>query len=313
MTDLPKLKGCDSTPLYYGYTTKPDYVQARQCAYFERGTGGGEIIGGSAILTMIYANGFGVPRNLPLAIKFACEAGGAPAEIEGRISDLNHLQNNQPSSNQRPYDFCDDTTSGYMQGACEGITTDADKAKRQAQVDTLTKTYSPEQKKALTALQRAAKAYFKAHADNEVDLSGTDRGMVSLEDQDGNEDTFIADLQSLESNKIPGVSATQFARVDAHLNAVYQHVLANPAFKLYPGSTPDDPMSNMGTITPDGIRADQRLWLAYRNAWVHFAALRRPDITRSSLMAWITNQRIEDLRTLLPSTDPDYRQPEGEH
>ncbi|MHB0990431.1 MAG: hypothetical protein ACYC0M_04040 [Burkholderiales bacterium] len=88
--DLAKLKQCQSAELYYGYTGQPDYVRARQCAYLERGTASGKIISGSSILTMIYANGQGVLRNLPLAIKFACEAGGAPAEIDGRIADLEH-------------------------------------------------------------------------------------------------------------------------------------------------------------------------------------------------------------------------------
>lgn len=302
--DLSKLKQCQSAALYYGYTGKPDYVRARQCAYLKRGTASGQIIGGSSILTMIYANGQGVPRNVPLAIKFACEAGGAPAEIDGRIADLEHLQNSKPAMNQRPYDFCDDVTSGYMQGACESIQTDADDARRQAKIHALTQTYSPDQQRTFAALQHAAKAYFEAHSTYEVDLSGTARAMYSLADEDSSQNMFLSDLQALEADKILNVTLARFAEMDAHLNAIYHHVLLNPELDGHDGYT---------TMIASGVRHDQRLWVRYRNTWIRFAALRRPGITKTSVMGLITSQRIEDLRTLLPETDPDYRQPDGEH
>lgn len=301
--DLANLKQCQSAALYYGYTGKPDYVRARQCAYLERGTASGKIISGSSILTMIYANGKGVPRNLPLAIKFACEAGGAPAEIDGRIADLEHLQNIKPVMNQRPFDFCDDVTSGYMQGACEGIQTDADDARRQAKIHALTQTYSLDQQRKFAALQRAAKAYFEAHGTNEVDLSGTARAMYSLADEDSSQDMFLSNLQALETDKIPYVTSARFAELDAHLNAIYRRVLLNPALGGNEGYT----------VTASGVRHDQRLWLVYRNAWIRFAASSRPGITKTSVMGLIISQRIEDLRTWLPETDPDYRQTDGDH
>ncbi|MHB0990430.1 MAG: hypothetical protein ACYC0M_04035 [Burkholderiales bacterium] len=191
-----------------------------------------------------------------------------------------------------------------MQGACESIQTDADDVRRQAKIHTLTQTYSPDQQRTFAALQHAAKAYFKAHGTYEVDLSGTARAMYSLADEDSNQDMFLSNLQALETDKIPDVTPAGFAELDAHLNAIYHHVLLNPDLDGHDGYT---------TMTASGVRHDQRLWVLYRNAWIRFAASRRPGITKTSVMGLITSQRIEDLRTLLPETDPDYRQPDGEH
>lgn len=82
--DLPnekekkELEDCDSAGLYYGYDKPPDFERARKCAYLEK-----ELIDkhkpvvmgwAGDTLVMIYANGRGVPRNITLALHFACFA-----------------------------------------------------------------------------------------------------------------------------------------------------------------------------------------------------------------------------------------------
>lgn len=307
--DLTKLKSCKSAALYYGYTGKPDYVRARKCAYLER-ISPDQIIAGSSILAMIYANGLGVQRDLPLAIKFACEAGGAPAEIDGRIYDLEQREVGKSSPAAHPFDFCDDVTSGYMQGACEGISADADAAKREQTIQSLTKGYSSKQEKAFAALRKDAYAYFKAHAKNEIDLSGTDRAAISLGDIDAHQESFLTNLQTFEAGRVPRAADSRL--VEAHLNAIYRRVLANPDLKPLPNTGEDVIMTDDGTITADGIRVDQRLWLAYRDAWVGFAKLLKPNVAATDIESWLTRQRTAELRGMLPATDPEFFQT-GEH
>ena len=45
----------------------------------------------------------------------------------------------------------------------------------------------------------------------------------------------------------------------------------------------------------DGIRDAQRAWLRYRDAFLAFAALRYPQVTRDSLSAWLTEKRTKML------------------
>lgn len=299
--ELPALASCDSQALYYGDNGKPDPIRARQCAYLERGgtvtgSGGVSTIGGSAVLAMIYANGMGVPRNLPMATKFACEAGGAPAEIDGRIE---HLQQMAAASSPKRFDFCDDITSGYMGGVCASVAADQADGRRADALSKITHGYSASQRQAYAALRKAAGAYFDAHSGNEVDLSGTARGAFEIEDVEASEQAFIRNLKALEAGKLPSGDAKQ---ADARLNAVYRRALANPGLAPQDGG-----YGSLGTITAKGIRADQRLWLAYRDAWLRFAAVRRPALPGDTVLAWLTTQRTDELRALLPSKDPDYR------
>ena len=69
------------------------------------------------MLTVLYANGDGVERNIPLALRFACEQGWAPAEFEGRVKHLESFNFVKPSPRGQ-FSFCDDITSGFMQGFC---------------------------------------------------------------------------------------------------------------------------------------------------------------------------------------------------
>jgi hypothetical protein len=112
------LKGCDAEELYYGGRIPADPVKARLCAFAQAG-GDGEadsdaLFSGRTVLMMLYANGMGVPRNLDLAIHYACNIEGAPMESDGRVNHLAGLRDEGPG--EQPFDFCDDITSGLAQG-----------------------------------------------------------------------------------------------------------------------------------------------------------------------------------------------------
>lgn len=304
----PRLMSCNSEALYYGFAGKPDYVRARTCAYLERAAGNRFPIASSAVLSMIYANGLGVKRNPPLATKFACEAGGAPAEINARIGDLEDL-GTMPGQLRPRFDFCDDITSGYMEGICTGVAATYRDGRRDKAIAHVASSYTPPQRAALSALRGAAADYFNAHARNEVDLSGTGRGAFWIEDIQHSWNVFLRDLLVLEGDKLPTTDAKATQQADARLNAIFHRVLAEPSLRQQPPPRfppPGIPVIG-GTISRQGIRADQSLWLSYRDAWLHFAALRKPALPRSTVQVWITRQRIHNLRCLLPDSAPGAR------
>lgn len=305
---LPQLASCNSEALYYGFAGKPDYVRARQCAYLERAVGSRRPMSGSRVLSMIYANGFGVNRSLPLATKFACEAGGAPAEIDARVG---HLEDLIAMTGQPPpqFGFCDDITSGYMEGVCTGVAATYRDSRRERTIAHIASSYTATQQAAFSALQRAAANYFNKHALDEVDLSGTDRGAFWIEDIEQSWDRFLRDLQALEADEAPAADTEAARLADTRLNAIYLRVLAEPSLRQRPPREfppPGTPVVG-GTISREGIRTDHDLWLSYREAWVHFAAVRKPALPSSTIQAWITSQRIHNLRCLLPFRTPDAR------
>jgi hypothetical protein len=306
--DLPsaaqaaRLTSCNSEALYYGLSGKPNYVRARKCAYLERAAGNHFPVAGSAILSMIYANGLGVKRDLPLATKFACEAGGAPAEINGRVAHLQDLAAMRGSTRPR-FEFCDDITSGYMDGICTGIAATYRDARRDKAIARITSGYTPRQRAAFAVLEGSAANYFNAHARNEVDLGGTARTAFWIEDIQHDWNGFLRDLRVFEAGELPMEPRSATYQADERLEGILRRVLAEPSLRQRPPARfpPPGIPAIGGTISREGIRADQRLWLSYREAWLRFAALRKPTLPRATVYAWITDRRIRNLRCLLPS------------
>lgn len=279
---------CDAQALYYGKDGKGagrDVAAARQCAYLERGDGKsiqdqGTVFGGSGLLMMIYANGEGVARNIPLAKRFACEYDGAPMEVSGR---LEHLDAIASGKDRKPLDICDDITSGMMEGQCAARDGDSARTQRETQWASLQSSWSPTQRTALTELRKAAEAYFESVSTEENDMSGTARGAIAEAAYDNLDKALLTDVANFERGKFPKMRAQDFIAADRGLNATYKKVLAR--LNANPDSGP------YGTVTAEGVRTTQRLWLGYRDAWVRFAAARYPAVTADAWRAWLTRDR----------------------
>jgi uncharacterized protein YecT (DUF1311 family) len=282
--------GCDSETLYYGDDGDGrgrDLSAARQCAYRSRAAGDAGVFDGSGVLMMLYANGDGVERNIPLAKRFACEYEGAPAEVEGR---LEHLDAIADGSDTQPIDICDDLTSGMMMGFCEARGADFARVVRADRWNALQSAWTPAQRSAWTALRRAADAYFESASTNEIDMSGTARGAFATQAYEVLDIALLDDVERFEEGARPDEKAGDFADADKALNAAYRSTRAT----LDAGKGKDG-FGEYGTIDADGVRETQRLWLPYRDAWVAFAAARYPDTPADAWRAWLTRRRTEAL------------------
>jgi uncharacterized protein YecT (DUF1311 family) len=255
------LINCDSEALYYGIGQTVDYTRARHCAYLERQNGDNKIFGGSAILMMLYANGLGVARNIPLAKKFACSISGAPAEMEGRINHLERLT----VAPQSIFDLCDDRSSGYMCGWCTRHN------------DRIADKWSASERVAFNKLQNASNHFTDARVQNEVDQSGTLSGAFMVQEEAIQKEDFIQSLQKLEAKKAPKYTSAQYQEADLKLNSLYQIIQKKE--------------ESLGTITPERIKITQRAWLKYRDAWVEFAKIKYPTYPSDSIAAWFTKKR----------------------
>lgn len=98
---------CASYRSYRGLGRPVNYPDARACAWRERlaheaNLGQSEkepdawVVGGSLILADIYFNGAGVNRNIPLAMRFACEAEEGMAMLA--LPDIEKLNGSLPAN-----------------------------------------------------------------------------------------------------------------------------------------------------------------------------------------------------------------------
>jgi uncharacterized protein YecT (DUF1311 family) len=289
--------GCDAQALYYGRDGKGDgrdFAAARHCAYRQRGTGAqiesqSEVFGGSGVLMMLYANGQGVKRNPALAKRFACEFGGAPAEVSGRLEHIDAI-----AKGGEPMDICDDVTSGMMMGFCSRRGADFAQVERDRRWQALQAAWTPAQREAWATVRKAADDYFELVSSEETDMSGTARGAFAVEARETLETALFDAVTRYDGGARPAQKATDFARADKALNATYKTTMA----KLAAGRG-DGMFGEYGTIGPDGVRETQRAWLRYRDAWVRFAALRWPGTPADAWKAWLTTERTKALADLV--------------
>jgi len=216
MVTAPKAwPDCDSYKLYTGIGNPMDFVAARKCAWSERlaSQAGLEprstvasVFGGAPVLTVLYANGEGVDKNLPLALRLACEAGGAPAEVSTRLDHIESLATRIAIGDEK-LNFCDDITSGFMEGFCAAYVSELADQKRARSLDAISARMSLVQRAAFVQLVDKEEAYSRAHGIGEIDLSGTARAMFQIDAEQTLRDDFLAALQSFEAGKTPAGSA----------------------------------------------------------------------------------------------------------
>ncbi|MDD3183273.1 MAG: DUF1311 domain-containing protein, partial [Alphaproteobacteria bacterium] len=177
-------------------------------------------------------------------------------------------------------DLCDDVTSGFMMGFCAAIESDVKEDQRQTQTARMISAWPFEQQTAFTKLNEVAQNYFNAHASEEMDLSGSGRAAFEIEEENVMKVKFMDAIKTFESGKVPSSSSEDFVNADRELNLVYAAAIKKA-----------DPQADSVLPSKDGLRKTQRLWLAYRDAWVAFAVLRYPHVSADSLKTVLTRER----------------------
>ncbi len=289
---------CNSYKLYSGIGTNVDYVAARKCAWAERlaiqtdiqpkSANVASVLGGSAMLSMIYANGEGVERNLPQAKRFVCEAGGSLGDHEALLSELDSMSEGSVSQKSK-FSFCGQTGSGYMQGWCAAYDKEIADRTRTDALHALSKGWPESQLTLLNALVQIEEEYSHAHAKGEINTAGTARAADQIAAEQDLREEFLAALSFFEKGNIPKGSANDFAKADKDLNLLYRKAMADAEARK----------SEYGAVQPEGIQDAERAWLNYRNAWIAFAKLHYPTTSANSWLTLLTKDRIDVLEDTL--------------
>jgi uncharacterized protein YecT (DUF1311 family) len=286
-----QLPTCNARALYYGFGSSPNYPAALQCSWYQRTHSNGngnsaDMFGATGVLTMLYANGRGIPRNYDFAIRFACEQPfAAPNEMKGRIANLRRMK--AANSEKDVFDLCDDATSGMSMGFCESIQQEKQDAERARKRAVITAKLTPPAKILYDKLYAAESKFEETRVSSEIDMSGSARGMFLLQDQGKLRDQFIINLDRFGKGDIPQASAEDAKKLDAEMNAVYQRLmqLADSAYEA-------------GTVKREGVRDTQRAWLQLRDAWMAFAKPAYPKLSADRVMAQLIRLRLHQLQLL---------------
>lgn len=231
-------------------------------------------------LAELYANGWGVKRNAKLAIALVCHGSDVPAELAGMVDTLYSTRDQDRL--QRPFTFCDHATSGMSGGYCAARRAAVVEKASDAEIAHIVANWTEPQKRAFRILRTAANDYYSSRATLEQDMSGTARAQIAIAEETAQRNAFLNTIKTLESGLLP--KGADLRSADAALNQMYVKVMS-PRHLL-----------DHGTVTQAGIRATQRKWLRYRDAWVAFAKLRYPGTAPDVWMTWLSEQRTEQLK-----------------
>lgn len=116
-------------------------------------------------------------------------------------------------------------------------------------------------------------------------MSGTARAQIAISEEASLNDKFLKDIKMFESEQMPKDS--DFAKADKTLNTLYSQLMKQPDVDQY------------GAVTKEGIKATQRTWIKYRDAWIKFVEVKYPNHPSNAWKAWLTKQRIAQLNDVV--------------
>jgi uncharacterized protein YecT (DUF1311 family) len=287
---------CASYRSYRGIGRPVNYSEARACAWQERlaqkadlGQNQKEptawVVGGSLILADIYFNAAGVNRNVPLAMRFACESEESMATLA--LRDI-AKPNSSPGA-RGPFEFCDYAVSTFTMNFCSGYASEIADDRRRRYYNSLKSSMIPEQQAAFEKLLSAQNAYIEAHA-SEVDQGGTIRAIRTVGSQGILKDLFHVEVVQFERKKWPVLSDNQITRADALLHREYEKTLRQLR-------TQSKEAIDEGAVTAGHLSSVEATWETYRDTWVAFARLRYPAAV-VVIRAEITLDRYRLLETI---------------
>jgi hypothetical protein len=278
---------CDSTASYFGIGRDKDAAAARSCALIERiqhVDKDGSMFTGAGILSMVYANGDGGPRDVEAAKRFVCENKEAdPVEIDTRLKLIDRIA--ADPQHTRRFDLCDTASSGLSQGWCASIQLRIGDTRRYNDLVKIVDPLTPAQQELFKTLQAAEGAFETARVADELDLTGTARGAVSIAEENKLRAQFVGDMKLFGK---PGFTQPVGSTVvEAKINQDLIDLRAK-----------GDRIFRNTTITFNGIQETQAAWLKYRDAWQKFEASVNPGVSSDSVITQIGRERIYQLNKL---------------
>ena len=178
-----------------------------------------------------------------------------------RSNDLRRYQNVERNRGCIP----EESIAPMLEGAVTGLTPDQ-----------LATTLKP--------VDATISAYAKAHAESAP--NDKNQNFVRMVQMNLN-----SELRMQERNRMS--SQDQFEEADLHLNQAYRAVISSPCLsKAIPGDPPNAPVSE------EKLRAEQRAWIAMRDAWKAFMATIFPTAANAGFGSMLTEMRANDLRQI---------------
>lgn len=295
--DSPPNQECNQEQaLYYGFGKPPDYGAALRCAYWHRAHPAVEPTGfpnGAGTLSMLYANGNGVPRNYALAIRFACEADNSGGQnTEERIGRLEALRDGKPTPDTT-FDLCDEQMSGFMGAYCSDLDEQKADVGRMRRIKAVENQLPEPAKAMLPKLQAAETAFEQARIHGEyTGGGGSGAAGFALDDQNLLREQFVINLERFAKGNVPKATPANREQTEEELSAAYGAVQAIPA------PDPNEAHNFAAPPIPQGFAATEAAWQALFQEWMRFVPVAYPKLSQDAAATELLRLRIHQLKSL---------------
>lgn len=281
------LANCSSLDAYFGFGQPPDPLKARQCAFAQLDRSDKTLLGGKAILMMLYANGKGVQRNFDVALNFACTLGDAPGDAAGRVHQLDRLKKMNWAGDN--FSVCDHSSGRALYEQCAILSERFDSVERDKKFAELTAGWTPIQQKAFHAFMEEAGKFFKVQASNGINLEGT----FEVQEEAFLRNNLLSSLQQFERGELPKFSVDEFKRAEAEERAAFEQ-------------TQNGAVARWGTVTRASLKTSEDEWRRYVRAWIGFARQRYPQVSEQDWKTWLNQDRVVALGRFSSRQTPAY-------
>jgi len=241
---------------------------------------------------MLYANGDGVARNYPLAIRFACEAdeqGGQNSEQ--RIGLLEALRDGKLPTGT-VFDVCDEQMSGVMGAYCSDLQIKKNDVGRAQRLKVVERGLPAAARDLLPKLQADETAFERERMRDEFSGGGGsgDTGF-RLEDQNLLREQFVINLERFAKGDLPPATAADRERAERQLRQANAAVRAMPV---------DADVIHMGAPLPTqgGYVRTEAAWQRLFAEWMRFAAVAYPEVSKDAVATELLRLRVHQLKSV---------------
>ena len=119
---------------------------------------------------------------------------------------------------------------------------------------------------------------------------GTSCGAMMIQEEARINYSFLIMAEGFRSTGFPSFSTSDFAVTDAALNKAYEESKS----RLQPTCAPQGTGNyDEFCISRAQVRAMEKAWLRYRDAWVAFAAIKWPQVSANTWSTYMTREHVK--------------------
>lgn len=279
VTDLPNKKEslalipCNSDEYYYGLYSKPDYQKARYCAW---------VMKDNDVLAMLYANGYGVKKNINLAKHFVCLLDGSAGEIEDMIDGLGQIKIAAPM--KRSFEVCNYALSHLNVLRCSALEKEKKITQQKALINQLTSKFTIQERMLVKKIENAFIVYINNRISNELDRTGRDAAVNYMNEELRLQVDYLKYLKMTSTCEVKEYGEKDYLILDNQLNVLYKQIMKGPDGNL--------------SYRVSGVKKTEKAWVHYKLLYERLGILKCPLINKVTWGSVVTKQRIAQLKDI---------------